>query len=125
MPLAQYYAKPYWPEPANGFAQTRWPGTFASVAQYSLTSNAPFPETGWKDKKWDAGFAKAVATVDEASRNRQMKALEKVIWQRGGLIAWGYSNLLDMQHGQGAGPPDRDRIATSASTTSRTSGCRK
>ena len=96
VPLAQYYAKPYWPEPANGFAQTRWPGTFASVAQYSLGSKAPFPETGWKDKKWEADFAKALATVDEAKRNVQMKALEKVIWQRGGLIAWGYSNFLDM-----------------------------
>src|SRR6478672_6493155 len=77
VPLAQYYAKPYWPDPPTGFAQTRWPGTFAYFAQNTLLSNAPYPETGWKDAAWDAGFNKAIGTLDEASRNTQMMALEK------------------------------------------------
>jgi peptide/nickel transport system substrate-binding protein len=96
VPLAQYYADPYWPEPPTGFAQTRWPGTFAYFAQNTLLSNSPFPETGWKDAAWDAGFAKAVATIDDTARNEQMMALEQTIWEQGGLIAWGYANFLDM-----------------------------
>lgn len=96
VPLAQYYAEPYWPNPPTGFAQTRWPGTFAYVAQNTLTGNAPYPETGWNDPEWDAAFATAISTVDEASRNEQMKALEKTIWEEGGLIGWGYANHLDM-----------------------------
>lgn len=95
VPLAQYYADPYWPDPPTGFAQTRWPGTFGYFTQNTLLISSPYNETGWHDAQWDAGFNKAVGTIDETSRNEQMMALQETIWDQGGLVAWGYSDFID------------------------------
>jgi peptide/nickel transport system substrate-binding protein len=110
VPLAQYYAEPYWPNPPTGFAQTRWPGTFAYFTQYTLLCDSAFPETGWCKPEFDTKFAEAIGTVDEAARNQIMMDLQAQIWEEGGLIAWGYSNMLDMYTEQVQGykiGPDR------------------
>lgn len=108
VPLAQYYAKQYWPNPPTGFAQTRWPGNFAYFAQYTLLRKSAYNESGWKDAAWDKKFNTALGTTKESVRNEMMRDLQKDIWQKGGLIAWGYSAFVDAQtkkvHGLQVGP---------------------
>lgn len=59
-----------------------------------LLSNSPFNATAWRRPDFDAAFARAQATADEASRAAGYRTLQQTVHDRGGLLAWGHPDFL-------------------------------
>ena len=57
-------------------------------------STAPFNETGFKDKQFDAAFAQAMSTKDDPQRQRQLGELQKKFRTESGVVQWGYGDGL-------------------------------
>src|SRR5262249_25579120 len=70
-------------------------GSFPFLLDTFLTSKAPLNITGWKRRSFDATYAKAQATLDEAKRKALYFELGKELWDEGGYIVWGYGDRVD------------------------------
>jgi peptide/nickel transport system substrate-binding protein len=77
------------------FYETQWAQGFVSQAQDGLLSNAPYNETHWYNKKWDAAFNAAQGIVDETKRLAAYKALQVPLWEQGGYIIPAVYETLD------------------------------
>lgn len=79
------------------FAQDFWytRNYLAQVATGSI-KGAPFNETHWGDnKEFMDLYHQAVATIDEKERDALMKKLQKIEYDQGGYIIWGFPNQVD------------------------------
>ncbi len=56
---------------------------------------SPYNETHWNDAEWQQVVTKANATLDEAARCKLVAQAEKIDYDRGAYIVWGFSNNLD------------------------------
>ncbi len=92
-PADQYYSGPYL---KVTFANTNWGGR-PLVPQYQLAylRNAVYNETEWKLSKFDRLFAKALASPDAAKRHAILGQAQRLLWNQGGMIIWGFLNNLD------------------------------
>ncbi|TWP54324.1 ABC transporter substrate-binding protein [Lentzea tibetensis] len=60
-----------------------------------LLSSSAFNATAWKRPDFDAAFAAASAVVDPSTRTAQYGALQRILHDEGGLIAWGHPNWIN------------------------------
>ena len=92
-PTSSYFGPKYLKQ---NFAQTQWPAfALYSWYQQAMAPNAPFNETHWKDAKWSKLYNQAQATVDDAKRKDLNFELQRILWDRGGYLIWGFYPLLD------------------------------
>jgi peptide/nickel transport system substrate-binding protein len=92
-PAASYYGPSYLKQ---NFAQTDWPAfALYSWYQQALAPNAPFNETHWSDPEWDRLYLETQATLDDAKRKELNFELQRILWERGGYLMWGFYPLLD------------------------------
>jgi peptide/nickel transport system substrate-binding protein len=69
----------------------------SQVAAGSLPSS-PYNETHWPDAKnsrYLRLYREALSTVDRTKRNEILRAMQKLEYDNGGYIVWGFSTLLD------------------------------
>lgn len=92
-PAASYYDDAYLKTP---FFQTYW-GTRALDPQIlqAVDSKAPYNETQWAVAKFDALTAEARGTLDEAKRRELYHEAQKMLYDEGGYIIWGFPDNLD------------------------------
>jgi peptide/nickel transport system substrate-binding protein len=57
--------------------------------------DSPYNETHWADPQWQALVNKAGATVDQTKRCDLIKQAQKIEFDRGGYIIWGFPNSVD------------------------------
>jgi peptide/nickel transport system substrate-binding protein len=92
-PAGSYYGPSYLKQ---NFAQTDWPAfALYSWYQQALAPSAPFNETHWKDPEWDKLYLQAQATLDNTKRKELNFELQRILWERGGYLMWGFYPLLD------------------------------
>lgn len=90
---SDYYARDY----ANvDFSLDWWP----TYPYLSTSAQASLPGTGFNvthfdDPEYNEVFAKATAEFDEAKRIAYVKELQRIDFERGGNIVWGYVNMID------------------------------
>ena len=79
------------------FAQDFWyTRNYLSQVATGSIDGAPFNETHWgDDKEFMALYHQAVAEIDEKKRTVLMKKLQKIEYERGGYIVWGFPNQVD------------------------------
>lgn len=78
------------------FYQTFWPISFEQHATDALLADAPFRgETEWSKPGWDKAFRKAQGIADEDRRNAVYSDLQKGLYDDGGYLVWGFSDLVD------------------------------
>ncbi|MGH9318278.1 MAG: ABC transporter substrate-binding protein, partial [Vicinamibacteria bacterium] len=92
-PAGSYYDEPYLKTP---FFQTNW-GYRALDPQIlqCVFSKSPWNETQWARPEFDQMTAEARATLDEAKRRELYLEAQKMLWEEGGYILWGFLNYLD------------------------------
>lgn len=56
---------------------------------------SPYNETHWNDPEWSALVTKAQGTTDETARCGLVKQAQKIEFDRGGYIIWGFPNSVD------------------------------
>ena len=80
----------------QNFAQTQWL-TIPIYSQYAqcLAPGAPYGETHWNDPAWTALWADATAELDPAKRKDKYFALQKILYDDGGYLVWGFYPSLD------------------------------
>jgi peptide/nickel transport system substrate-binding protein len=91
----------------QNFAQTQWPAfALYSWYQQAMAPNAPFNETHWDNPAWTKLYNQAQATVDDAKRKELNFELQKILYDEGGYLIWGFYPLLDglAKNVQGAVP---------------------
>lgn len=77
------------------FAMTVWGGdSFETQAENTLLCGAPYPETHMCSKTFDDLVAKGKATGDESKRNAIFAEAQRMLWEAGGYIVWGYQDNL-------------------------------
>ncbi|GAB3145477.1 ABC transporter substrate-binding protein [Amycolatopsis stemonae] len=97
------------------FAQDFWytRNYLPQVAVGSLPK-APYNETHWHDPEFVDLVTRAGATTDAAERTDLLKRAQKIEYDRGGLIVWGFVNQVDAYQKYVAGlVPDRTGISLS------------
>ncbi|ORT57230.1 ABC transporter substrate-binding protein [Streptomyces sp. CB03238] len=60
-----------------------------------LLTKSAFNASGWRRKDFDAAFAKAQSTTDEAERTRLYGDLQRTVHEEGGLLMWGHPDWLN------------------------------
>ncbi|WP_434599334.1 ABC transporter substrate-binding protein [Streptomyces sp. A5-4] len=75
-----------------------------------LLTGSDFNASGWRRKGFDATFAKAQSTTDEAERGALYGQLQRSIHDEGGLLVWGHPDWLNgaaaRVRGVSAAPPN-------------------
>ena len=90
----EYWSGVYTVEP---FCVGYWTDTsFATTVRQTVLSTSAFSETGWSDKKFDADFADAMSTTDEAERNEKIGKLHTRMAAEGGWVVWGFGDGVDV-----------------------------
>lgn len=91
-PPEKYWASVYTKVPFSigYYSQMAYP---VWVRQTALSTSG-FNETGWKNKKFDDDFTKAMSTVDEAKRNELLGGMQRTMAKEGGIVAWGHADGL-------------------------------
>ncbi|MDS1269184.1 ABC transporter substrate-binding protein [Lipingzhangella sp. LS1_29] len=81
------------------FAQDFW-GTrnYMSQAAQGTMPDAPFNETHWDHEEWTELVEEAKGTVDDEERAELLRAAQEIEHEEGGLIVWGFVNLVDAHH---------------------------
>jgi peptide/nickel transport system substrate-binding protein len=85
---------PYYPNWtfAGDFFNSR---NYLPQTSQNMLPTAPFNETKWKDAQWNALYKQAMATVDQHKRTEIIHEMQKIEWDRGGLIIWSFNNIVD------------------------------
>jgi len=78
------------------FATDYW-GTRAYMPQVADGSlpNSPYNETHWNDPKFQSLYKQALRTVDRDKRCGIVHEMQKIEYDQGGYIVWGFYNLVD------------------------------
>ncbi len=55
------------------------------------------PETAWADlyPAWSKEFQRAQQTLDPEARKKIWFDLQAELWEKGGYVVWGYSDIVD------------------------------
>lgn len=80
------------------FYQSWWPYSFEEQAVNALVPHSNFGgETEWAKiyPNWGAEFVKAEGISDAAKRDAAYKALQVPLYEEGGYVVWGYSDIID------------------------------
>jgi peptide/nickel transport system substrate-binding protein len=78
------------------FGQTEWPGDpIIGWLTQSMAPGAPYNETHWNVASWNKLFAEARGAVDPTKRKDAMFELQKVLWEQGGYLIWGFFPRID------------------------------
>jgi peptide/nickel transport system substrate-binding protein len=92
-PASSYFGPKYLKQ---NFAQTQWPAfSLYSWYQQAMAPDAPFNETHWGDPEWDKLYTETQATTDADKRKEMNFELQRILWERGGYLIWGFFPLLD------------------------------
>jgi peptide/nickel transport system substrate-binding protein len=94
------------------FAQDFWftRSYLPQTAQGSLP-DAPYNETHWTDPGFVALVKQARATVDEGKRRDLVRRAQRIEYDSGGYIVWGFPNQVDAHSAKVAGfVPDKGGI---------------
>ena len=78
------------------FATDYW-GTRNYLNQVAAGSlpNSPYNETHWNDPTFNTLYAQALKTVDAKKRADLIHQMQKLEYDDGGYIVWGFYNLVD------------------------------
>jgi peptide/nickel transport system substrate-binding protein len=77
-------------------AQDDWNNrSIASQISQSLTSKSLYNETQWRHPQFDRRAAQAAGTLDLKKRRELYYELQKMLWNEGGYIIWGFANFVD------------------------------
>lgn len=93
IPEANFYGSEYL---KYVFGQTQW--TVYPLDQWitqALLSNAPYNETHWHVPAFDKLFYEAQADLNPATRKDKYFELQKMLWDDGGYLIWGFQPLID------------------------------
>jgi peptide/nickel transport system substrate-binding protein len=78
------------------FAQSLWLALpLVSFFAQAVAGNAPFNETHWHNAKWDALFRQTQRTLNPTKRKDLYFELQKMLWEEGGYIIWGFYPDID------------------------------
>jgi peptide/nickel transport system substrate-binding protein len=78
------------------FAQDFWfTRNYLPQAASCTLPGALYNETHFDDKKYQAIAAEATRTVDETKRGELLKQCQKIDYERGGYIIWGFKKQVD------------------------------
>ncbi len=98
----------------QNFAQSQWL-TMPIFSQYaqSVAPGCPYNETHWNDPAWTALWTDAIGELDEAKRKDKYFELQKILWNDGGYIVWGFYPSLDAlaKNVQGVVPNPANELA--------------
>ncbi|MEV4598046.1 ABC transporter substrate-binding protein [Amycolatopsis sp. NPDC049253] len=97
------------------FAQDFWytRNYLPQVANGSLPKS-PYNETHWQDPQFTDLVTRASAAVDTAARTALLHQAQRIEYERGGLIVWGFVDQVDAHQVYVAGlVPDRTGISLS------------
>ncbi|GAA2177218.1 ABC transporter substrate-binding protein [Leucobacter tardus] len=106
----------YWTDYLNyDFSQTFWyTRSFLPQTMAGMMPDAPFNETGWDDPEFIALVDEARAETDDARRDALTREAQEILYDRGGLIVWGFANQVDAyQSYLGGLVPDRSGLPLS------------
>ena len=80
----------------QNFAQSEW-FTEPVVTHWSksMAPGAEFNETHWNDSQWNGLYAQLLAQLDVGKQQELSYEMEKIEWERGGYLDWGFYPLLD------------------------------
>ncbi|MBD0841335.1 ABC transporter substrate-binding protein [Streptomyces sp. TRM68416] len=70
--------------------------SFPDLVRVSLLSASPTNETAWKNEEFDAGFTRAMGTLDTDRRNDLLAGIQRDLWKDGGYVVWGTGDGLDL-----------------------------
>jgi peptide/nickel transport system substrate-binding protein len=92
-PADTYFSDKYNKVP---FFQTLW-GNYPldNMIALSTYSKAAFNEPRFHNPRFDALWQKARATLDEAKRRQLYHDAQKILYDSGGYMIWGFSNYID------------------------------
>jgi peptide/nickel transport system substrate-binding protein len=78
------------------FAQDTWSyRTLANAMADAYVSKSPFNETHWYRTDFDNLVRQAARTLDPQKRRALWLDVQKMLWEEGGFIIWGFINNLD------------------------------
>jgi peptide/nickel transport system substrate-binding protein len=78
------------------FAETQWPiSSLKFFFLQALASDAPYNETHWKSKSWNATLAKAIAEPNKAKAQALWNQVQKVQYEQGGYLNWTNADWVD------------------------------
>ncbi len=78
------------------FGQTNWPAIpIPNWINESLTSKAFYNETHWKRPSFDRLVLKAQAEQDPAKARELWHEVQKILYDQGGYLIWGFAPFLD------------------------------
>jgi peptide/nickel transport system substrate-binding protein len=93
VPGDQYWDVKYLKAP---FAQSWWAGRpLVTQIQACLVSSSHDNETHWLQPAFDKLFADALTTKNATQRHEKFVTLQRMLWDNGGYIIWGFNNVLD------------------------------
>lgn len=98
------------------FAQSFWytRNFLAQVAQGSMP-DSPFNETHWNDPEFQDLVKRARSTLDKSTRDALIAEAQRIEYERGGNIIWGFMNQVDAHQVYVEGlVPDRTGISLSS-----------
>ncbi|GAB3559298.1 ABC transporter substrate-binding protein [Spelaeicoccus albus] len=97
------------------FAQDFWyTRNFLPQVNSGTAQDAPFNETHWKNAKFTKLVAEATKTINEGQRNRLIEQAQKILYDEGGYIIWGFSDQADAYQKYVAGlKPNRTGLSLS------------
>jgi peptide/nickel transport system substrate-binding protein len=80
----------------QNFAQSEW-FTEPIVTHWSksMAPGAEFNETHWNDPQWTSLYNQLLAQPDPGKQQELCYEMEKIEWERGGYLDWGFYPLLD------------------------------
>jgi len=68
---------------------------YLTTAGLGLAPNGAYNETHWNDKEWGDRYSEAVATLDDNKRTELIHECQRIEWERGGNVIWGFANFVD------------------------------
>jgi peptide/nickel transport system substrate-binding protein len=78
------------------FACSHWGGRpLISYLQLSTLPGAPYNETGWANPAFNALVGEAMASSDQGGRHDKLLAAQKMLYDDGGYIVWGFAKNVD------------------------------
>jgi peptide/nickel transport system substrate-binding protein len=80
----------------QNFAQSEWfSEPIVTHWSKSMAPGAEFNETHWSDPQWDSLYLQLLAQKDPGKQEQITYEMEKIEWERGGYLDWGFYPLLD------------------------------
>ena len=93
IPAANYYGPQYL---KYVFGMSGWVALpVVEVMAGALAQGAPFNETHWNNKQFNSLYTQARATLDSAKRQEMLFEAQKILWNEGGYLIWGFLPYLD------------------------------